>query len=185
MLFAILTDLSFLYSTAYMIFAFIGFFIHHFYYSYHLVAIFARLPEMRNIMRAIWKSGKESLLILLMFFIIEYFFTIIAYQNYYDDIKRGLCLSVITCFLTLIDQTFKNNGGIGVFLDGAIPDDYRIFETTDIKGFRIFYDSVFNLILLIMLVQLYAAVIIDTFSALRAEKNTIEHLMRNNCVVCG
>ncbi len=114
---AIVTDLSFIYSTAYMILAFVGFFVHHFYYSYHLVAIFARSPEMRNIMRAIWKSGKESLLILLMFVIIEYFFTIIAYQNYSDDIQRNLCVSVMSCFLTLIDQTFKNNGGIGVYMD--------------------------------------------------------------------
>ena len=70
-------------------------------------------------------------------------------------------------------------------MDSVIPDSYMIYETSDLKGFRVFYDSLFNLILLIMLVQLYAAVIIDTFSALRAEKNTIEHLMRNNCVVCG
>ena len=50
---------------------------------------------------------------------------------------------------------------------------------------RIIFDFSFNLIILIITIQLYAAVLIDTFSAMRTEKNNLEKLMHNNCLVCG
>lgn len=70
-------------------------------------------------------------------------------------------------------------------MDKTISIDYMLHNTEDIGIGRIIFDFLFNLVILIILIQLYAAVLIDTFSAMRAEKNNLEKLMRNTCLVCG
>lgn len=70
-------------------------------------------------------------------------------------------------------------------MDQTIPSTFMLHNTVDIGIGRIVFDFLFNLVILIILIQLYAAVLIDTFSAMRAEKNNLEKLMRNTCLVCG
>lgn len=58
-------------------------------------------------------------------------------------------------------------------MDKTIPANFVLTRTVDVGIGRIIFDFLFNLVILIILIQLYAAVLIDTFSAMRAEKNNL------------
>ncbi len=103
----IVLDLQFIYAVAYVVFAFLGVFMHRFLFGFHLLNMATRSADMRNILKAIRKSGKESLLILLLFFIAEFLFSLIAFASYHEDVPNNLCVSLLSCFLTYVDQTFK------------------------------------------------------------------------------
>ena len=51
-------------------------------------------------------------LTLILFILIEYFFTIIAYVKFYEYYAFR-CENIYMCFFETFDQTFKDNGGIG------------------------------------------------------------------------
>jgi hypothetical protein len=47
------------------------------------------------------------------------------------------------------------------------------------------FDNMFNLILVILVVQIIQGIIIDTFGALRDEHNKITDSIENKCMICG
>lgn len=61
-----------------------------------------------------------------------------------------------------------------------------LFSQERMFFFRVIYDlSFFFLVILIIIQNLIFGVIIDTFAALRAEKNEKEERLKNSCFVCG
>jgi hypothetical protein len=50
---------------------------------------------------------------------------------------------------------------------------------------RILFDQIFNFIILMLIVQLLAGIIIDTFGELRTQMHEIEEDSQSNCFVCG
>lgn len=62
-----MTDYIFLYTIAYLVFAFLGLFEDYVFYAFLLTAIFRRSPELQNILKAIWRPRKELLYTLIIF----------------------------------------------------------------------------------------------------------------------
>ena len=62
--------------------------------------------------RSFWEPKKALGLTFVLFVMLEYFFTLIAYVYLYED-YGGNCESTLHCFLYTFDYTFKANGGIG------------------------------------------------------------------------
>lgn len=58
-----------------------------------------------------------------------YVFTLFAYYFVYDSFPAGFCDEVVICFVTLIDKSFKVDGGIGGFL--TLPED-KTYRTSSI-----------------------------------------------------
>jgi len=50
---------------------------------------------------------------------------------------------------------------------------------------RFIFDNVFNVILVILVVEIISGIIIDTFGALREEHNKITDSIENKCMICG
>ena len=51
---------------------------------------------------------------------LNYYFTLFAFTSYYE-LYEGRCGSMIYCFMETFDKAFKNNGGIGGWLDSTDP----------------------------------------------------------------
>ena len=67
-----------------------------------------------------------------------------------------------------------------------VDNDNESYDSSwDIPFSRIFFDQLFNLMLVILIVQIIAAIMIDTFGALRDETSTIRELITTSCIVCG
>ncbi len=53
----------------------------------------------------------------LVFILVEYYFGVIGYMYFWDDYSSGRCDVMWQCFMETFDQTFKNGGGIGDYLN--------------------------------------------------------------------
>jgi hypothetical protein len=114
---------------------------------------------------------------------LQYIFAICAYIFFYNDFNANECTTLSQCFLVNIDQTFKNDGGLGNFLSRAYPGDMEKGDGINIM--RFIFDNLFNIILVILVVEIISGVIIDTFGALREEHSKITDSIENKCMICG
>lgn len=89
----------------------------------------------------------------------------------------GNCPSLIACTVNVWDKGFKANGGIGGYLDSWKDGTLNIG--------RLMYDNTYNIIIMIIMLNIVQGIIIDTFAVLREahERNTMDR--ENKCYICG
>ena len=108
----------------------------------------------------------------------------IAYSLFPDEYPDNSCYSLLSCFVITIDQTFKNNGGIGPFLTPI----YTYNTTTETSSYnigRLFYDQLFNFMLVILIIQILAGIIIDKFGEIREGAEEMQEELNTKCIMCG
>lgn len=103
--------------------------------------------------------------------IITYIFTIAAFVWFREDFtieKNGkpyrYCDDMIYCYALLLDWTFKANGGIGGFLADFSPRDQHAVSGDPRESYtagRYAFDNLFNIIIVIIAVNIVAGTIID------------------------
>lgn len=119
------------------------------------------------------------LLSLMLFLLIEYYYTIIgfSYWNYMYPNQR--CMTLWECFLENFDLTFKEGGGTGSLLT-------NLWELPRYKTYyRFIWDNSLGLVLIHILLNMVAGLIIDEFAALKEKLFFKIRDMRNVCFVCG
>ena len=99
-------------------------------------------------------------------------------DNSYDP--QYCCVNMLLCFVCLIDNLIKNDAKIATTLAGghfqrAYQPDYTIF----------FYDSIALIILKLLLLEILAGLIIDTFGALRDLDISKMEDLKGSCFICG
>lgn len=72
---------------------------------------------------------------------------------------------MLYCFLFTFDYTFKANSGVGAVLTDI---NGQVNVAKDSIG-RFFFDNLFFYILVLIMVEIVAGIIIDTFSQLRED----------------
>ena len=184
------TDPRFVYQVAYVIFTVLGNLIHPFFFAFHLVDLILRYEELRIVLRSVTRPAKALVLTAIVFLAAEYWYALFGFAFIRSDFERqsedtfalrNECNTLFSCFLVVVDQGFKNDGGIGGYLKQL---NYEEAPATHFYG-RLAYDSVFNLILLTILLNVTAGLIINTFSTLRDETEQKLEDMTNKCTVCG
>lgn len=165
-----------IYYSAYVILAVIGTFVHPFFFAFHLFDIVKRKQALTNVLKAITGQFQSLFWTFALFLIIEYVFALIGYYWLKSDFE-GNCPSLLICFLNTFDQGFKNDGGLGGFLTAA--------DVGEIDALRIVYDNLYNIILMIIMLNIVQGIVIDTFASLRTkaeeEKNDMDYI----CFICG
>lgn len=105
----------------------------------------------------------------------------IGYTYFPTHYAEGVrCQSLLDCALTNYDYTFKNNGGIGAWLND--PSDPPVGV---VNYGRLIFDNVNNLILVFCIFNMIAGIIIDTFGDLREKLKEKEEDMEQFCFICG
>ncbi|CAH8819393.1 unnamed protein product, partial [Schistosoma curassoni] len=94
------------------------------------------------------------------------------------DSTERRCDSLRMCILTTLREGLLNGGGIGDVLKRPSSKDASFL-------FRTIYDLSFFVIVIVIILNLIFGVIVDTFAALRQEKQNSEELNKNHCCVCG
>ncbi|GAA48211.1 inositol 1 4 5-triphosphate receptor type 1 [Clonorchis sinensis] len=95
-----------------------------------------------------------------------------------EPFRERHCDSLRMCILTTLHEGIRNGGGIGdVLRRPSIQENHFLTRTI--------YDLSFFVIVIIIILNVVFGVIVDTFAALRQEKQDREELARNNCCVCG
>ncbi|OQS07403.1 ryanodine-inositol 1,4,5-triphosphate receptor Ca2 channel (RIR-CaC) family protein [Thraustotheca clavata] len=180
---AIFTNGRLIYRTLIFIAAVAGITIEPFYFSIHLVDFINRSQELRDVLKAIVYPGKTLLHIVLFYLLVVYVFATFAYTYFPGDFKVDAttngCETLWQCFLTSLDEGLKNNGGVGAYLSlrkrGVDPLGYV----------RLVFDLAYDIILIIILLNITFGVIIDTFASLRTTHKEQLDDIRERCFICS
>ncbi|CAD8103545.1 unnamed protein product [Paramecium sonneborni] len=179
-LFYILKEIEVVYYLAYGALAVIGTVLHPFFFSFHLTEILIRYPTLKNVIRSVWEPKQQLGLTLVLFVILVYVYALIAYTFFFED-YNGKCQSTLFCFLFTFDWTFKANGGVGGYLSDL--EDENIVEKYQLG--RFVFDNTSNIFLVIIMVNIVAGIIIDTFGSLREEESNKIRDIEDKCFICG
>jgi hypothetical protein len=91
--------------------------------------------------------------------------------------------------VTILNTTDVNGTTIIGFYNSTSGTENQItFQTviTSNSNFiRFFYDQLFNLILLMLIMQMFLSIIKDFFSRKREEQENFEEYTKKNCLLCG
>ena len=114
---------------------------------------------------------------------IIYSLSLLSYYYFYQYYENSTCDNLLTCVIVNIDQTFKNDGGIGSFLTESYENNSE--SGLEISYSRIIFDNLFNFVVLMLIVELLAGIIIDKFSELRESNEKKIEEFSNACFICG
>lgn len=174
-----LSNVDVLYNLLYMSFSILGIAGFTLFFSLHLLDVIYRFPSLQNVIMSIVLPRKSLILTFILILILIYLFSIWAFLGFYN-FYDGNCNSMIMCIKTTFDQGIKNGGGIGQYLDesGGPIANSEIF-------IRFLFDDLFNIIVMIIMMNIIQGIIIDTFAVLReeTERNTADR--ETKCFICG
>lgn len=74
---------------------------------------------MTFVMKAIWEPKKRIAITFVLYIVLSYFFAVLAFTYFKDDVPEYNCQTMWRCLLVTFDQGFKNDGGLGGFLNSA------------------------------------------------------------------
>ncbi|CAI2387002.1 unnamed protein product [Moneuplotes crassus] len=154
---------------------------HPFFYTFLLTVFVYRRKALMDVLKAIVKPYESLGLTILLMFMVIYAFTIVAYSYYYDDYTENDCYSLWTCFLISFDNTFKNDGGVGGYLESAYV---RETDGIDVTYGRVIFDNLAFFVVGILMIEIISGLIIDTFVDYRQQNKEIEDDCKKICFMC-
>jgi len=146
-----------------------------------LMDVVERSETLMYIVKSILLPIKQIVFTLFLFYLVAYYFSILVYLFIPDQLPTQDCLKFSDCFFTMCDQTIKNSNGIINYL----VEDGLYTTHTLWSNVRFWIDNWFAIIDTMLVLQIVAAIIIDTFISQREESKKIEKDKKNKCFICG
>ncbi|CAG9318629.1 unnamed protein product [Blepharisma stoltei] len=155
-------------------------------YSVLLLDILYRSEELRNIAKAVTLNWRQLGLALILGIFFVYIFSIGAFLwlgEYYITQSEGAqlttyCDTLLICSASTLNIGIRSGGGIGDGIKTPTISDH-------LYGFRMFFDIMFFIIVIVIMLNIIFGIIIDTFGELRDERNAIEKDNKSICFICG
>jgi inositol 1,4,5-triphosphate receptor type 1 len=169
-----------------LVFTYLGYKIHKFFYSFMLIEVVIRVRLLNNVIQAIYHPRIQIIVTLILFLLFIYYFTLIAMNFLYDAFPNTNDTSnIISCLLRLFDQTFKQDGGIGAYIDISLTRNYNPQLFNPAGSFKFYYDNIFNFLILIFIFQMFLSIIKDFFSRQREDQDKFNETLQSVCLICG
>ena len=130
-------------------------------------------------------TGLLALVILYIYATISFFYlsdTIYDYDiNAFDSdwVGENMCESMFACYVTIIDKGLTLGGGIGDYTE-AIN-----FKDTQKYYVKLFHDASFHIVVNVIMLNILAGIVIDTFALLRNKKNDMQLDKKGYCYICN
>ena len=105
------------------------------------------------------------------------------FRNDYSQNISNSCESVFDCYVTIVDQWYKNNG-LGGFLSTNVPA-ISLNNKFNINWGRFIFDLIFFVVVPTLLINLIFGIIIDNFAERRAKSDKMRENQLSKCFVCG
>ena len=158
-----------------------------FVYSIQLLIIVNISSTLQSITKAI-AMRYFQLLTLFMFLILAiYIFSTIAFFNFSSEFLKeregnieNICGSLFYCFLTHIEFGLRTDGGIGEHIDKV-----SYYENKGYFMGMFFFQFIFYLLIIVIMLSVVGGSVIDTFAELREKKSRILNDMNNVCFICN
>ena len=149
--------------------------------SFLLIDIIERSSTLMCIVKSFWIPKVQIIVTLLLFYLVAYYFVILIYLFIPDDLPQKDCFKFSNCYFTLCDQTIKNSNGIINYLT-----EEGLYTSSSLWGNpRFWIDNWFAILDLILVIQMFCGIIIDTFLSQRENNKEIDEDKKNVCFICG
>ena len=146
-----------------------------------LIDIIERSSTLMCIVKSFWIPKKAIIVTLVLFYLVAYYFIILIYLFIPDELPNRDCLKFSNCYFTLCDQTIKNsNGIINYLIEDGLYTSSSLWSNP-----RFWIDNWFAIFDLILVIQMFCGIIIDTFLSQREDDKKIEEDKNNICFICG
>ena len=169
-----------LYTICYMVFAILGLFVHHFFFSFHLIELIKSQPILKYVFLAFYEPLADVVFTYIFFFILIYFYSLLIFYRYYDLMPDNTCDSPLICMLYIYSNTFTSGGNLGNFID---EKEESINLSGDME--RYLLDISYTVIMVYVVWQMVSGLILDAFDNLRGDREEIEEDMETTCFICG
>ena len=169
-----------LYTILYMVFAILGLFVHHFFFSFHLIELIKSTPILKYVFLAFYEPLADVIFTYIFFFILIYFYSLLIFYRYYPLMPDYSCDSPLICMLFIYSNTFTSGGNLGNFID---TKEESINISGDME--RYLLDISYTVIMVYVVWQMVIGLILDAFDNLRGDREEIEEDMENTCFICG
>lgn len=172
----LLTSFQVLFYLLFIIFSVLGQVINPLFFAFHMLDVSKRYPVLQNIIKSITAPRKTLILTFIFVLMIIYMFAIAGYAFLGDDYGNN-GLSLWLTFITSFDRTWKNTGGVGAYLGPQTEGEVRVF--------RLIYDNLFNIAVMILWLNIVSTIIMDTFTTLREQDESDSADRENKCFICS
>lgn len=143
-------------------------------YSIHLLDVLYRFPSLQNVVKSVYKS-RNTLAITYMFIIVLiYYFSLWGFARLQLD-YNGQCPNIYICMLKTYDRGLKLGMGfvLNDWTDGTFNNE------------RVFFDNLYNLAILVMMMNFIKGIIFDSFFVLNDETDQKTWDREHVCFICG
>lgn len=169
-----------------VIFSFLGTFYSVVFFAFLLLDIVDRSVILNNVIKSVTNNYKQLLMTFLLGILLLYiyaaigFYSVFRYQYDPDEPTDFdyYCSTVWQCFLSLTNQALTTGNGVGGPFK-EIPYHEEGYVT------RYFFDLLYFLMILIILLNIIFGIIIDTFAELRDQKSLKDYDETNRCFICN
>ena len=146
-----------------------------------LLDIIERSNTLMCIVKSFWEPKKQIIVTLLLFYLVAYYFIILVYLFIPNEVPKNDCMKFSDCFFTLSDQAIKNSNGIINYL---LEEGLYIYDSLW-RNPRFWIDNWFAIFDIMLVMQMFCGIIIDTYLSQREKVREIEKDKSNNCFICG
>ena len=88
-------------------------------------------------------------------------------------------------YMRMLDQTFKQDGGIGTYLDQSLDPNYVQYTPIAYAGGRYWFDLIFYICIILVIFQIFVSIIIDYFMDTRKNREDFAKKSKTECLICG
>ena len=160
----------------FIVFSILGQIVNPLFFAFHTLDLVKRSPILQDVIKSFVVPWKMLVITLIFTLIIVYMFAIAGYAYIPND-YNGNAVSLWVTFITTFDRCFKYSGGIGPYL--------APLDATTIDVFRLFYDNLFNILIMIIMINIVSTIIMDTFTNLREVNEKDQEDRLKKCFVCS
>lgn len=185
----VITDTDVIYHGGHLLVCTLGILVSPLFYPFWLpLSLIRREETLRNVIKSVTKNAYSILMTGFLGLIIILLYTIINYlllgEEFVIELEDGShykpCLGTVgECFFAHVNYGLRSGGGVGERIRDA-PMDLSAFSILKFASIITFF-----LVVNLMILQMVFGIVIDTFGALRDEKQNKEKILRDTCFVCG
>jgi hypothetical protein len=96
-----------------------------------------------------------------------------------DGTTENVCASLFSCYITFFNYGIRSGGGIGDILSSVSSSNMGLFLM------RYFFDFIFWIIVIVLVLNMVNGIIITTFSSIREESEQRREDINNKCFICS
>ena len=133
------------------------------------------------IVKSFWIPKKQIIVTLILFYLVAYYFIILIYLFIPSEVPKQDCLKFSDCYFTLCDQAIKNSNGLINYL---VEEGLYISDSLWSNP-RFWIDNWFAILDIMLVMQMFCGIIIDTFLSQREKNRDIDKDKNSKCFICG